>query len=368
MNIDRIELAHVRIPLLEPFRISSGAVTEKDTIVCAVSAGGLTGLGEASPMAGSFYSDDSPDSVWTELEERLIPALKRAGDVNAARAAEILDAASGSGFARAGLETACRDLEARAQGIPLWRLLGGSGRPVPSGLAVGIYPTADELVAACERHLAAGGYRRIKVKIRPGWDVVPLEAVRRRFPGIPLTADANAAYDRTRHRDALRALDAFGLEMLEQPLARGAIEDSARLQAEMRTPVCLDESAEDPASVDRAIRLGACRIVNIKLQRVGGFAAGKAMHDLCAAKGIPTWVGTMPELGIASWQAVHFATLPHHRFPTDVESSARWFTNEIVDPPVVVRDGFLHLPDGPGTGVVLRGEVMRKHRVRSAVF
>lgn len=367
MAIDRIELHHVRVPLHEPFRISSGAVSEKDTIVCAMAAGGLVGYGEASPMAGSFYSDDSPDTVWRELEERLVPLLLGRGGTAPESVGALLAGTGASGFARAGLETAAWDLDARARGVPLRALLGGDDSPVESGLAVGIYPTTDELLAACDRHLVEG-YRRLKIKIRPGWDVAPLEAVRRRFPAIPLMVDANAAYRFPEHRDVFVAMDAMGLVMIEQPLAREAIADSARLQEALRTPVCLDESAEDLATVDEAIRLGACRIVNLKLQRVGGLGPGRAMHARCAAAGIRTWVGTMPELGIASWQAVHFAALAGRDYPTDVESSARWFVDEITDPPIRVRDGKIEIPDGAGTGARVVPEKLRKYGVRSRTF
>jgi O-succinylbenzoate synthase len=366
MSIDRITLTHVRIPLLEPFRISNGSVSAKDGIIVRVHEGGLVGVGEASPMAGSFYSDDTPESVWALLKDRLVPAVLKARPATAAEAHRTLESLGGSPFARAGIETAYWDLDALKAGKPLWALLGGSGRPLESGLAVGIYDTTAALLGAIELHMREG-YRRLKIKIEPGWDTVPLTEVRREFGNIPLMVDANCAYRRS-DIGHLGSLDAFDLMMIEQPLPREDLEGHALLQRTIRTPVCLDESAEDIARVQQAIALESCRIINIKIQRVGGLTNAKAVHDLCRAAGIPVWAGTMPELGIGSVQTLHCATLAGFTFPTDVESTKRWFVEDIIEPPIIVEQGVITLPQGSGNCYALSTRALERHRVAEQVF
>jgi O-succinylbenzoate synthase len=366
MNLDRITLTHVRVPLLEPFRISNGSVSEKDGIIVRVHEDGLAGVGEASPMAGSFYSDDTPQSVWDLLKDRLVPAILKARPAGAADAHRVLESLGGSPFARAGIETAFWDLDAQKAGRPLYALLGGTARPIASGLAVGIYDTTAALLGAIEHHMREG-YRRVKIKIEPGWDTEPLSEVRRQFGGIPLMVDANCAY-RREDIGHLASLDEFGLMMVEQPLPREDLEGHALLQRAMRTPVCLDESAEDIARVKHALALGSCRIVNIKIQRVGGLTNAKAVHDFCAAAGIPVWAGTMPELGIGSVQTLHCATLSGFTFPTDVESSQRWFVEDIIEPPITVEQGAITLPQGSGNCYALSARALERYRVAEQVF
>jgi len=364
MKIEKITLRHVRVPLVEPFRISNGSVSEKDGIIVSVFADGVTGHGEASPMSGSFYSGETPESTWTSLREELIPRIlagrpESIGDVNA-----ILG--DGNPFARAGIETAFWDLQAHKDGVPLYAALGGTRRPVESGLAVGIYPSISELLRAVEKYLVEG-YRRLKIKVEPGWDTQPLTEVRKRFGDIPLMVDANCAYTRG-HIDHLKSLDEFGLIMIEQPLPRNDLEGHALLQAQIRTPLCLDEGAEDLNAVRKAIALGSCRIINIKIQRLGGLTNAIAVHDLCAEAGVPVWAGTMPELGIGCAQAIHLATLGNFRYPTDVESSLRWFVDDIIDPMIRVTDGMIRIPEGAGSAYRLDPGKIRKFMVREESF
>ncbi|MEP0821803.1 MAG: o-succinylbenzoate synthase [Ignavibacterium sp.] len=366
MSIDRITLTHVRVPLVEPFRISSGEVSTKDGIIVAVDSEGATGYGEASPMAGAFYSDDTPESVWSDLTGLLIPAVLRHGSSSVADVNRVLNRVGGSPFARAGVESAFWDLEGQKTGRPLWDLLGTENKPVESGLAVGIYTSIPYLLDAVRRFMQEG-YKRIKIKIQPGWDLGPLEAMRKLYPEMPLMVDANCAYTRDDIAH-LKKLDKFGLMMIEQPLAKDDLEGHASLQESLQTPVCLDESVEDVASLEKALVLGACQIINIKVQRVGGLMNAKAIHDLCKAKGIPVWAGTMPELGIGGVQTVHLAMLDNFAFPTDVESSSRWFTDEIIDPPLQVKNGFLRVAPGPGNGHQVNLEVVRQWTVRTAEF
>lgn len=366
MKIERIVLTHVRVPLVEPFRISNGSVSEKDGIIVAVTADGVTGYGEASPMSGGFYSDDTPESVWKMLADELVPAVMAAGDASIGSVNRMLDAKGLSPFANAGLETAFWDVEAQKNARPLCEELGGVRRPVESGLAVGIYPSIPELLSAIERYMAHG-YKRVKIKIQPGWDVEPLAQVRRTFGDVPLMVDANCAYSRA-DIDHLKSLDAFGMIMIEQPLHKDDLEGHAALQAVLETPVCLDESAKDCATVREAIRLKSCKIVNIKIQRVGGLQNAKAMHDICAEAGIPVWAGTMPELGIGGIQTAQLATLPNFLYPTDVEASLRWFTDDIVRPLIEVKNGMIDFAAGNGNSHLPDPAVMNNYKVRETVF
>jgi O-succinylbenzoate synthase len=366
MRIERITLTHVRVPFLEPFRISNGEVTDKDGILVRLDAGGLAGYGEASPMAGSFYSDDTPASVWKFLTDRLIPAALSAKAGTVSEINRVLDRTGGSSFARAGLETAFWDLEARSAGRPLYELLGGYNVPLESGLVLGIMKGIPALIGAIEKQMS-GGYARVKITIQPGWDVGPLGEIRQRFGDVPLMVDANGAYG-AGEIPHLRSLDAFGLVMIEQPFPRNDLRSHAELQAQIRTPVCLDEGAEDLGAVRKAIRMKSCRLVNISVQRVGGLANAKAMHDLCARAGIPVWAGTMPELGIGSAQTLHLATLPNFAYPTDVESSSRWFLDDIIEPLIEVRDGKVSIPSGTGNCYEPAERTIGRFRVAERVF
>lgn len=351
MKVERVVITHVRVPLVEPFRISSGAVSEKDAIVVAIHSGDLIGYGESSPMAGSFYSTDTPERSWNELRQTVIPAIVGRdfdcpGDWNA-----LLDRLEAGNFTKTGVETALWDLAAQRQQQPLHQLLGGSRNEVESGLAVGLYDNLADMLRTVERYLV-DGYRRVKLKIEPGRDVELVRAARRAFGDIPLFVDANGAYG-LQHLHVFRALDDFGLMMFEQPLPGSALEELAKLQAAVQTPVCLDESLENTALLERAIELGSLRIANFKIQRVGGLHKALQMLRICRKHSIPAWVGTMPELGIGQAQGVALAAVADFAYPTDVEASRRWFQDDIIRPLIEVHDGMIRLPEGPGLGYEL---------------
>jgi O-succinylbenzoate synthase len=255
----------------------------------------------------------------------------------------------GHEMAKAGLEMAVWDLFARRGGVPLYSLLGGRGGTIAAGVSVGLQGDVEALVDAVAREVAAG-YRRIKVKIKPGRDRALVAAVRARFPAVPLMADANSAYTLA-DAPLFQELDAHGLTMVEQPLGWDDIVDHATLQRQIRTPICLDESIRSAADARKALLLGACRIVNIKAGRVGGFAASLAVHDLCRARGAPVWCGGMLESGIGRLANVHLQTLPGFTLPGDTSASARYFAEDLIDPPVTVSpDGLIAVPEGPGLG------------------
>lgn len=362
MRIDRIELTHVRVPLVEPFRISSGAVAEKDGIVCAVHADGLVGYGESSPMAGSFYGPDTPESCWEQLTTKIGPAVTGQSFESLDAACEWMDAFPGSNFAKVGIEGAFWDLEAQRLGVPLHRLLGGTKDTAESGLAVGLYEDTADMLRAVGRYLATDKYKRVKIKIEQGRDIELIRAARKEFGNIPMMVDANGAYT-IEHAPIFQELDQFGLMMYEQPFAGHMLEDLAKLQTMVSTPICLDESLEGLAEVKRAIELNAVQIANIKIQRVGGLRNALKVYETCRAAGLDIWVGTMPELGIGCVQGAALATLEGITFPTDVESSQRWFTDDIVDPLITVSDGLLTAPAAPGLGYRVDPAKLARYRV-----
>jgi O-succinylbenzoate synthase len=366
MRIDRITLTHVRIPLGEPFRISNGEVAEKDGIVCAVESDGKTGFGESSPMAGSFYSSDTPESCWQQLTAQLAPAISGRDFESLEAASAWLDRQPGSNFAKVGIETALWDIEAQHQQIPLHRLLGATRGYAESGLAVGLYDTTGQLLNTIAKYLP-DGYKRVKIKICPGHDIELVEAVRARFGDIPLMTDANASYTLA-DQAIYRKLDEYGLKMYEQPLKGEALEDSAILQSAVRTPICLDESLETFADLERAAELKSFKIANIKIQRVGGFRNALKLYNRCRELGLSIWIGTMPELGIGQAQGAALSALEGCDYPTDVEASLRWFQDDIIDPFLKVRDGRIELPDTPGLGYKIDEDKLQRYQIARQVI
>lgn len=338
----------ISIPMLEPFRISSGEVASKDAVAVRLTDGFHCGWGESSAMAGGFYSSETPDSCQEELIARVLPRLVgRSWPTMQALEQELAESTS-SRFVRVAIETAAWEILARTAGVPLRAYLGLPDGNVSSGLAVGLYNTARELIAAIDRY-SYRDYARLKIKIKRGQDVSLVQAVREHVGDFPLFVDANADYSLA-DIGIFRELDRYGLMMFEQPLAREAFEDSAELQRQVQTPICMDESIEVADDARRAAELGACSIVNIKLQRVGGYLEALRIAEVCEQYNIALWMGTMPELGIGSAQALTFATHPGCRYPTDVEPSRRWYHDDIVSPALVLEQGGFVMPPGPGLG------------------
>jgi o-succinylbenzoate synthase len=367
MPLSAIRLHWVKVPLHEPFRISSGEIAIKDAILVELEAGGVVGWGEASPMAGAFYSVETPESSWKVLRSRLLPAFLERPELDPRRCSEWLEEFGGEPFAKAGLEGAVWDLTAKKERAPLWQLLGGRQRRIESGAAIGLMDTLPELLDRVERFLREG-YRRIKIKIEPGRDVELVRGIRQHFGSIPLMVDANASY-RLEHFPILEELDRLGLMMIEQPLERQALAEHADLQRRLQTPICLDESADSLEAIRTIIRLRSGRIINIKVQRMGGLWQARQAHDLAESASLPCWLGTMPELGVASAQGLHLATLPRFTFPSDVEASARWYVDDIIAPPIEVSsDGTIFLPEAPGMGYSVNLEKVARYRVSLEEF
>lgn len=368
ISIKSIVLHHVRVPLLEPFRISNGAIAEKDAILVELKTeGDIVGWGEASAMSGGFYSEDTPESAWAALSGSLIPAALSTGEIDARRFYELMRAQPGDAFAKAGIEGALWDAYAQTLGMPLCELLGSRARPIPAGVAIGIYDQIADLLERVDRYTAQG-YRRVKIKIAPGWDIEPVAAVRARFPNLSLMVDANAAYS-IADAAVFRELDAQGLMMIEQPLAREAHAEAGELQRQVRTPLCADESAESIEALASLIENDAARIINIKVQRVGGLSEARLMLAVARAAGLECWVGTMPELGVASAQGLHLATLDGFTYPTDIEASTRWYVDDVIAPGIEIdARGYIQLPAGPGTGYSVMREKVERYSVATATF
>lgn len=366
--IEQIRLHWLEMPLVHFFETSFGRTTRRRIILVEVTAGGVSGWGEVTCGEHPHYNEEWTEGAWLILRDYLVPEALGRQIEPPEDAARIGASLRGHRMARGGLEAACWDLAARMRGEPLWKTIGaGARREIPCGVSIGIQNTLEQLLEKIRAELAAG-YQRIKIKIKPGWDVNAVEAVRREFPDILLMADANSAYTLA-DTDRLKALDQFRLMMIEQPLAHDDIVDHARLQEQLETPICLDECIRTRHHAAQAIALGACRIINIKLGRVGGFTEAKAIHDLCQRSGIPVWCGGMLESGVGRAHNIALASLPNFTLPGDVSASKRYWTRDIIQPPVEVAPrGTIELRNEPGFGYALDMEFLESVRVRQETF
>jgi O-succinylbenzoate synthase len=364
MRIERVTLRQIRMPLTHFFETSFGRTTERHIVLVEVDGGGVSGWGEVTAGERPFYNEEWTESAWRILRDFAAPAVLGREIEDAAAVGPLTAKIRGHLMARGGLETAAWDLEARIAGEPLWKRIGGGARrEIPCGVSIGIQDSVPQLLEKIERELAAG-YQRIKMKIKPGWDVEVIEQVRERFPSIKLMADANSAYTLA-GADRLKLLDRFYLMMIEQPLAHDDIIDHAALQARLETPVCLDECIRSAHHAGQAIRMRACGIVNIKLGRVGGFAEARRVHDVAQAAGIPVWCGGMLEAGIGRAHNVALATLPNFVLPGDVSASKRYWTRDIIAPEVETTPrGTIAVRDEPGFGYELDRDYIRAITVR----
>ena len=349
MKIERVEVRELALPLRHPFETSFARTTRKDFLLVAVTADGVTGYGECVADSDPYYLPETSATVAHVLDRFLIPLLLQMEIAHPREVWPGLARVRGHEMAKAALEMAVWEWWARREGVPLSRVLGGTKTEIDAGVSVGLQDDEATLLGKVETEVAAG-YRRIKIKIKPGRDAALVRALRARFGDIPLMVDANSAYTLD-DLAVLRELDAFGLMMIEQPLAWSDIVDHVSLQRELRTPICLDESIRSPDDARHALDLGACRVINIKAGRVGGFATSVAIHDLCRARGVPVWCGGMLESGIGRLANVHLQTLPGFSLPGDTSASARYFEEDLVDPPVVVSPaGRIAVPARPGIG------------------
>lgn len=349
LRVERVRLWHVRLPLLFPFETSFGRVQAKDSVLIAVDADGITGWGEAPAAALPNFSYETVPTALHILRDFLVPLLLATPCTAPEELPTRCQPVRGHPMAKHGLESACWDWFARRRGIALATAYGGRPGPIPAGISLGLEPTVEALVERIRAALAQG-YRRVKLKIKPGWDRAMLETVRWAFPNAPLTADANGAYAATDVK-LLQSLDAFGLRMLEQPLHYEDFGQHAALAPHLTTPLCLDESIRNAADAAHALDIGACRIINIKPARVGGPTQARLVHDVCHRRGIPVWCGGLLETGIGRAHNLAMATLPGFTLPGDLSASDRYWREDVIDPPVRLEpDGTIQVPDGVGLG------------------
>jgi o-succinylbenzoate synthase len=349
MRLRKLTLREIHLPLVEPFQTSFETTTLRRILLLEADVDGTTGWGESTAGEDPYYCYETVETAWHILRDYLWPALRGREFSSAAQVWDLFSRVRGHNMAKAGLEIALWDAEAKQKNLPLWKLLDGKREEVSCGVSIGIQPTIAGLIAKVERELAAG-YQRIKIKIKPGWDIEPVRALRERFPRIRLMVDANSAYTLA---DAahLKELDAFYLIMIEQPLGWDDIYSHAQLQRQLDTPICLDECILDVEHARAAIETGACRIINIKLGRVGGHTPARRIHDLCQSKAIPVWCGGMLESGIGRAHNIAMSTLKNFSLPGDVSASRRYWQADIVQPEVEVsKQGTIRVPSAPGIG------------------
>jgi O-succinylbenzoate synthase len=366
MLVEKIELRIVRLPLVRPFETSSSRKEHLDHILIRVEAGGLTGWGECASPSDPFYCPETTETCWHMLRDFLAPVVLGRPWSTLEEMAGFYGRVKGNRFARAGLEMACWDLLGRARGEPLHSMLGGTRSEILSGVSLGIESRVEVLLDLIARYLEEG-YRRIKLKIAPGKDIDVVRKVRDRYPTIALQVDANSAYTLD-DLPTLKALDDFGLLLIEQPLADDDIIDHARLQEALNTPICLDESIHSAADARKAIDLGACRVINIKVSRLGGLLEARRVHDLCQARGVRVWCGGMHEFGIGRAANVAIASLPGFTIPGDVSGSDKYYALDVVEPPILAHRGAIAVSASPGLGVEPVEERIQARTIREMLL
>ena len=349
VRLDEIELRVLRIPLVAPFTTSFGTMTDREVIVVRARTDAGEGWGEVVTQSAPVYSSEYTQGAWDVTTRWLGPALLQRGTLAPEDVAGVLDPFVGHRMAKAGLELALLDAALRGEGRSFASYLGGTAATIPSGVSVGIQSDPAALVETVRGYLDEG-YVRIKIKIKPGRDIAETDAVRTAFPDIPLQVDANSAYTLA-DADTLAQLDRFGLLLIEQPLQEDDLVDHAALAQQLKTPVCLDESITSVKAARDALALGATTVINVKAGRVGGYLEALRIADLCESAGIPVWCGGMLETGIGRAANAALAAHPAFTLPGDVSASARFYDRDIVAEPVVLEDGHVRVPTGPGLGV-----------------
>jgi O-succinylbenzoate synthase len=363
MRIDAIILRELHMPLLRPFETSFGVTRNRRILLAEIQSEGLTGWGECTAGERPVFSGESIDTAWQILVRELGPMLAAEFPEHGGDCPRIFRQVRGNRMAKAALENAIWDLEAQREGISLSRLLGGVRDSIPCGVSVGIQSSISELLSIIESELAAG-YQRIKLKCKPGWDVEVFERVRHRWPGIMLSCDANSAY-RLRDEDHLVSFDAFDLLMIEQPLWHDDFYFHSVLQRRLETPICLDESICNRRDALAAIEMESCKIINVKLGRVGGYSEAIAVHNVALERRIPIWCGGMLESGVGRSHNIALSTLEGFTLPGDVSASARYWAADIIEPEVTVSpEGEIAIPETPGRGYEVRTDLIERLTVR----
>jgi O-succinylbenzoate synthase len=367
MKIERITLREIRIPLVHFFETSFGRTTERRILLVSIDSEGTTGWGECTAGENPFFSEESIDTAWSVTVDFLVPSLLGKQLSGPADAIAPMAPVRGHRMAKASIENALWHLEAIQKNVPLWKLVGGTRPRIDCGVSIGIQNSIEQLLEKIATEVGAG-YRRIKLKVKPGWDLNVLERVRAQFPKISLSVDANSAYT-LEDFDHLRRFDAFDLLMIEQPLWHDDFYFHAKLQEKIKTALCLDEAIHHARAAQAALELTACRIINIKLGRVGGFTEAKRVHDVAQSNGVPVWCGGMLESGIGRAHNIAMSTLENFRLPGDVSASKRYWKEDIIDPEVTVSpEGDITVPQSPGLGFAIKEELIDRWTVRREEF
>ena len=363
MKIDEIILRELHMPLVRPFETSFGVTRNRRILLAEVKSDGLTGWGECTAGERPFFSAESTNSAWAAIVQELGPMLAAESPKHAGDCPGIFRMVRGNQMAKATLENAIWDIEAQREGVSLSRLIGGVRDVIPCGVSLGIQSSIPELLAIIEKELAAG-YQRIKLKCKPGWDIEVFDRVRNRWPGIMLSCDANSAY-KLKDADHVVEFDAFDLLMIEQPLWHDDFYYHSMLQKRLQTPICLDESIRNRRDTLAAIEMESCRIINIKLGRVGGFSEAIAVHNAAQERGIPVWCGGMLETGVGRSHNIALSTLENFTLPGDISASARYWVDDIIEPEVTVSlAGEITIPDTAGRGYEVRTDLVERLTVR----
>jgi o-succinylbenzoate synthase len=364
MRIREVILRELRMQLITPFETSFGICDVRRILLVEANVDGVSGWGECVAGENPGYSPETTETAWHILRDHVWALAKDKDLASAAQLWPLLEPVRGHNMAKAALEAALWDAEAKQEGVPLWKLLGGTREEIACGVSIGIKGSLDELVAAVKKELA-DGYQRIKIKIKPGKDLEQVQRLRQEFPRIKLMVDANSAY-RAEDFPLLKQLDAFYLMMIEQPLGWDDLFGHVSLQKQLQTPICLDECIHTFEQAEAAVALGACKIINIKLGRVGGFTVARQVHDLCQRNGIPVWCGGMLESGIGRAHNIALSTLANFTLPGDVTASSRYWQEDIIEPEVMVSpQGTIRVPAGPGIGYTPRLDRIEKLTVRT---
>jgi len=351
LHLERAELREIELPLKSPFETSFGVTTRRRILIVRVfDKSGASGYGECVAGEGPFYNHETVDTAWLITANYVGPLLRRAGVETAKEVNHALAPIRGNQMAKAGVEAAIWDLEAKLAGRPLWQHLGGVRDEINCGVSIGLQESTEKLIEKVAHELESG-YQRIKIKIKPGKDVQLVEAIRARFPDITLSVDANSAYSLNGDLSLVQQLDQYNLLMIEQPLAPGDLVDHAKLQRKIKTPICLDESICSRSDARHADELGSCRIINIKLGRVGGHTEVQLIQTYAVEHDLPVWCGGMLEAGIGRAHNIALSTLPGFTLPGDVSASARYWEEDIIEPAVTVSpQGTIKVPTTPGIG------------------
>ncbi len=367
MKIEAITLRELKIPLVHFFETSFGRTYARRILLFTLHSDGLEGWGECVAGEDPFYSEEYIESAWDVTTRYLAPALLGKTIQGGREVPALVARVREHRMAKAALENAAWDAEAQAKGIPLWKLLGGSRQEIACGVSIGIQDSHDQLLQKIETELAAG-YQRIKIKVKPGWDVEVLEKIRTRWPNVTLSCDANSAYTLA-DEEHLKSFERFQLLMIEQPLWSDDFYFHARLQKQLRTALCLDEALRSARDAEAALELGACRILNIKVGRVGGFSEAISVHNVALRFGMPVWCGGMLESGVGRSHNVALSTLPNFKLPGDVSASKRYWKEDIIEPEVEVSpQGTITITDKPGRGHDLRLHLIEELTVRKEIL